>query len=234
MGNLVFYQIPISHFCEKIRWALDYKRISYTPVCVSPFTRRELREVSESLQVPIIRDGDRVVCDSSAIVEYLDEICPEPALIPPKEPERAECLEIERIADEEIAPAVRRLAYGALMKDSKAFSRLFPKKGAAARILSPFRRRWAARKLKSHFGITNERLATDRLILTHALSRLQGRLDGRTHFVGESLTIADIAVASLVQPIEQVEEVRESPEVAILLAWVRRIRSDHGRRAWTR
>ena len=94
--------------------------------------------------------------------------------------------------------------------------------------------RFTARAIRSHFGITRARLETDRTGLPSALARLQDRLDGRPYFVGETLTIADIAVASLVQPVELVDEFAASPEVARLLAWVRRIRSEHGRRDWRR
>src|SRR5262249_33513280 len=207
---------------------------SYTPVCVSPFTRKELARVTEYRQVPVIRDGDRVVCDSSAIVEYLEEICPEPALIPPKEPERAECLEIERFADEEIAPAVRRLAYGALLQDRSALSKLVPGRSRIARLCSPVLVLFAARAIRNHFGITRARLETDRAGLRSGLARLQERLGPRPYFVGDTLTIADIAVASLVQPVELVDEFAASPEVAKLLAWVKRLRSEHGRREWRR
>ena len=30
------YQFPLSHFCEKARWALDYKSIAYRPVNLLP------------------------------------------------------------------------------------------------------------------------------------------------------------------------------------------------------
>ena len=124
MQEIVFYQIPISHFCEKVHWALDFKGLPYQAISVNPFTRRELAAISETKQVPIIRHGKQVVCQSSAIITYLDEICPEPPLVPEKEPERRECLEIERIADQEIGPATRRLAYDALTSDTAMFKRL--------------------------------------------------------------------------------------------------------------
>jgi glutathione S-transferase len=232
LPEIVFYQVPISHFCEKIRWALDYKRLEYRAVCVNPRTRKELAEIGGNRQVPVIRDGNRVVSDSSEIVEYLDEICPHPPLVPPKEPERADCLEIERIADEEVAPAVRRLAYGEILADREALGRLLlPKKGLI-RLLNPVRRRFVAFTLKSHFGITRERLRADRLGLGDVLKELQERLGGRAYFVGDTLTIADIAVASLVGPLEIVEEFAGAPEFAGLFSWMRRIRSEHGRREW--
>ena len=230
--ELVFYQISISHFCEKIHWALDFKGVPYRPVSVNPFTRRELGEISERKQVPVIRHGDRVVCDSSEIVKYLDDTFPQSPLIPPKEPERRDCLEIERIADREIGPAVRRVAYEAVFEDRAMFARLMlPKKGIG-RILNPLRRPMIRRMLKWHFGITRKALTADKSKLGRLLTELQARLGGRSHFVGESLTIADIAVASLMNPLEIVKDFSAADDYSAIFTWMRSLRARHGRKGW--
>ena len=234
MSEIVFYQIPISHFCEKVRWALDFKGLPYRSVCVNPFTRKELAAVSENKQVPVIRHGDKIVCDSSEIVEYLEEIRPEPPLVPPKEPDRGECLELERIADEEIGPAVRRVAYEALIADRAQFIRvMLPKKGVT-RLMNPVRRRVIPLLVKRHFGITSERLTADKQDLGALLQELKARLAGRRHFVGESLTIADIAVASLLNPLELARDLSGTAEHAEIFSWMRNLRAQHGRRGWSR
>jgi glutathione S-transferase len=228
--EIVFYQIPISHFCEKVHWALDFKGLPYRPVSVNPFTRQELEAVSENKQVPLIRHGNQVVCESSAIVSYLDEICPSPLLVPEKEPERRECLEIERIADREIGPAVRRLVYEMVLADKAMFTRLMlPKKGAT-RLLNPVRSCFISYKLKRHFGISRQNTARDRVLLDGTIGELQTRLDGRTHFIGETLTIADIAVASLLNPLEIVKDFSEAASYSRIFAWMRDLRCEHGRR----
>ena len=232
MSEIVFYQIPISHFCEKVGWALDFKGLTYRSVCVNPFTRKELERITERRQVPVIRDGDAVICDSSEIVQYLEEKYPDPPLIPPKEPERGACLEIERIADEEIGPAVRRIAYQALFADRTQFAKtMLPKKGATC-ILNPLRRRIFPFLVKRHFGMTAARLESDKRHLCDLLGELEGRLDGNRHFVGETLTIADIAVASLLNPLELVKELSQATEHAKVFSWMRAIRVEHGRRGW--
>lgn len=232
MQEIVFYQIPISHFCEKVHWALDFKGLPYRPVSVNPFTRKELASISEAKQVPVIRHGAQVVCESSAIVSYLDEICPDPPLVPEKEPERRECLEIERIADQEIGPAVRRLAYDTLTSDRAMFKRLMlPKKGAV-RLLNPFKAPLMTITLKWHFGITRKSCERDRVSLSRRIAGLQERLDGRGHFVGDTLTIADIAVASLLCPLEIVKDFSEAADYSGIFAWMRSLREEHGRRRW--
>ena len=232
VSEIVFYQIPISHFCEKVGWALDFKGLDYRSVCVNPFTRKELEKVTKQRQVPVICDGTTVVCDSSEIVQYLDEKYPNPPLIPQKEPLRAECLALERIVDEELAPAVRRVAYSALCSDREQFARvMLPKKGATC-ILNPLRRRVLPYLVKRHFGMTAKRLVSDRHQLKDLLDDLEERLAGRRHFVGETLTIADIAVASILNPLAQVKELSEGTDHASVFSWMRAIRMEHGRRAW--
>ena len=232
MHEIVFYQIPISHFCEKVHWALDFKGLPYQSVSVTPFTRRELASISESKQVPMIRHGEQVVCESSAIVTYLDEICPQPPLVPEKEPERRECLEIERIADQEIGPATRRLAYDTLTSDRALFKRILLPKRGAARLLNPVKGPLMAISLKWHFGISRKSCAHDRISLSRRIASLQERLDGRGHFVGDRLTIADISVASLLCPLEIVKDFSEAAAYSRIFAWMRSLREEHGRRRW--
>ena len=234
MEEIVFYRTPISHFCEKIHWALDYKGVPYRPFSVNPLTRKEIEQLTERKQVPVIRHGDHVVCDSSEIVRYLDDAFPLPPLIPEKEPERKDCLDIEKIADEEMAPAVRRVAYEALFEDKVAFARLMlPKKGLVC-LLNPLRGRVIMSMLKWHVGITRKRLTTDKFSLDRLLTELQSRLDGRPYFVGNSLTIADIAVASLMNPLEIVEDFSVADDYSAIFSWMRRLRSEHGRKGWKR
>ena len=234
MPEIVFYRVPISHFCEKIHWALDYKGVPYRPISVNPLTRKELEQLTDGQQVPVIRHGDQVVCDSSEIVRYLDDTFPQHPLVPEKEPGRKECLEIERIADEEMAPAVRRVAYEALFEDKEVFARLMlPKKGMVC-LLNPLRSRMIMSMLKWHFGITRKRLTDDKFSLAQLLNELQTRLDGRPYFVGESLTIADIAVASLMNPLEIVRDFSFDDEYAPIFSWMRNLRTAHGRKGWKR
>ena len=80
------YQFPFSHFCEKVRWALDYKGVAYRPVNLLPgFHFRYLVKLAPKTSVPVLRDGATVVQDSSAIIDYLDRRYANPALTPSKE-----------------------------------------------------------------------------------------------------------------------------------------------------
>jgi glutathione S-transferase len=71
--------LRFSPYCWRTRFALAHKGM---PVETVPwrFTEKDAIAFSGQGRVPVIRDGDRVVSDSWTIAEYLEEICPMPAL----------------------------------------------------------------------------------------------------------------------------------------------------------
>jgi len=71
--------LRFSPYCWRARFALAHKGL---PVETIPwrFTEKDAIAFSGQPRVPVIRDGDRVVSDSWAIAEYLEEICPTPTL----------------------------------------------------------------------------------------------------------------------------------------------------------
>lgn len=59
----------------------------------------EFDAVSPFRKIPALRDGDFTVCDSSAIIHYFEATKPEPALIPADARERARVIWFEEFAD---------------------------------------------------------------------------------------------------------------------------------------
>lgn len=59
----------------------------------------EFCEASPFRKMPAFRDGDFTICDSSAIVQYLEAKYPEPPLIPTDPEERAKTIWFEEFAD---------------------------------------------------------------------------------------------------------------------------------------
>jgi Glutathione S-transferase, N-terminal domain len=56
------YQFPFSHYCEKVRWALDYKCITYLTINLLPGLHfRRLAKFVPKSSVPVLRDGKTVV-----------------------------------------------------------------------------------------------------------------------------------------------------------------------------
>jgi len=101
------YSGPLSLFSAKARIALGEKRLAYELVQVgwSPTTayhphHPDVVALNPKREVPILVDGDVVVCDSTLIFEYLEDRHPEPPLLPTGVAERARCRRQEWLADE--------------------------------------------------------------------------------------------------------------------------------------
>lgn len=99
------YTHPLSPYAAKVRIALDEKGLAFEEVAL-PVGRQgilskpaELLAANPRAQVPVLFDRDVVLHDSTVIVEYLDEIAPEPALLPRDAAARARARLAEDDAD---------------------------------------------------------------------------------------------------------------------------------------
>lgn len=71
--------LRFSPYCWRTRFALAHKGL---PVETVPwrFMEREALAFSGQARVPVIRDGERVVCDSWTISQYLEDTYPTPSI----------------------------------------------------------------------------------------------------------------------------------------------------------
>jgi glutathione S-transferase len=78
------YQFLTSPFCAKVRKVLDFKDLDYETVEVDYLERKELLLASGQLMVPVLAlaSGEKIV-DSARIVQRLEELYPEPTVLPP-------------------------------------------------------------------------------------------------------------------------------------------------------
>jgi glutathione S-transferase len=84
------YRIPFSTNVERVSLALAHKGLDVQWEDVDPRDRSPVERISGQSLVPVLADDGRVVTDSTAIVRYLEELQPEPALFPRDEARRAE------------------------------------------------------------------------------------------------------------------------------------------------
>lgn len=108
---LTLYQFEGSPYCWKVRIALAEKGIPFHPVLPqSRETNPEFRRLTPVGKVPVLvlEDGT-AVCESTIILQYLDERYPEIPLLPPHPADRARARMVEEIADQYLAPALRTM-----------------------------------------------------------------------------------------------------------------------------
>lgn len=122
------YQFEISHYAEKVRLILDYKGLAYRKIEVTPgIGQLDLIRMSGQRQVPVLKDGSEIVCDSTAIAKYLDRKYPERPIIPVNPEHRGLCLLIEEWADQSIGPKSRKALFGGLSQSQSFRTSILPK-----------------------------------------------------------------------------------------------------------
>ena len=91
----ILYQFPLSHFCEKARWLLDHKELDYNAQNLIPGVHRAFAKLKTGQnKLPILRDQDQWIADSTQIALYLDEVYPEHTLLRPDPTQRNEALRL--------------------------------------------------------------------------------------------------------------------------------------------
>ena len=86
------WRIPFSTNVERVALALGHKGLEAEWVDVDRNDRTTVIEASGQPLVPVLEDDGRLVADSTAIFEYLDERYPDPPLYPRDESRRAEAV----------------------------------------------------------------------------------------------------------------------------------------------
>lgn len=90
-----------SPYVRKVRVALAEKGVAYEHDPMVPFGVSDAYKRMHPLaKIPTLKDGDRVVPDSSAILVYLEGLHPEPALYPHDPYARARAVWMEEFADD--------------------------------------------------------------------------------------------------------------------------------------
>lgn len=118
------YVVHGSHPCRTVEQALQMKAIAYDTVELPPPSHAlVMRALFGKRTVPAIKleDGTKL-SGSRAILARLDELVPEPSLLPADEARRAEVLEAERWGDEVLQALVRRVLWPTLTQHPKKAS----------------------------------------------------------------------------------------------------------------
>src|SRR3989338_6318144 len=116
----ILYQFSLSHYVEKARWALEFKKIPYTKKNLVPgphiFT---IKRLAKNTTVPLLVHNGKNIQDSTSIIDYLETVQPTPALNPAGAGTQKEALEWEEYFDQEVGIHLRRFFYSFVLHDRK-------------------------------------------------------------------------------------------------------------------
>ena len=195
-------QFPISHYCEKVRWTLNYKKLDFEIVNLLPGPHFiQTRKYSKRSSVPILIHDGKPIQGSGNIITYLDETFPDRSLTPTDPKEKAEALEWETFADAEVGVHVRRCLYEHLLDTPDIVIPMFATDGpwyatALMKATFPVLRK----KMKLMMNINPEKAKYSRERLNTSVDRLQARYKTNEYLVGDSFTRADLTAAALMAP----------------------------------
>lgn len=106
-----------SPFFRKARVALEEKGIPYETEALTPIPKTPaLLALHPMGKIPILRDGDVVVPDSSVICAYLEKKHPSPALYPDEPADLAKVLFLEEYADTRVAETLGGIFFERFVK----------------------------------------------------------------------------------------------------------------------
>lgn len=109
--TLTLYGVPQSPFVRKARIALEEKGLSYALEAPVPGQH-------PMGKMPVLRDGDLVVPDSSVICAYLDQTHPSPRLYPQDPADCARALFLEEYADTAMTEGMGPIVFERIVKPS--------------------------------------------------------------------------------------------------------------------
>jgi len=230
--------VPVSHYAEKARWALHYKRVPHTrrwpPGGFHPLVTWILTHGAHQTVPVLVMDGEGIG-DSTEIIRRLEERFPDPPLYPADPDERRRALELENYFDEELGPYVRRMAYHHMTTDPDLLAELaLHQVQYGHRATLGITKQVLKRFLDLRFATGSPELAReaeDRVVV--ALDRLDAELEGRQYLAGERFSVADLTAAALLYPFVLPPQMPWRPS-RLPDAWVRFSEANRGRpcHAW--
>ncbi|MBC2778345.1 glutathione S-transferase family protein [Parasphingopyxis marina] len=166
---MILYGASLSPFVRKVGAILGEKGLDFEHKPVAPGADDpEFKQCSPFGKIPGFRDGDYCLADSSAITHYLEAKHPGTAMIPADAEARGKVLWFEEVADTVLVPPMGAIFWNRVV----------------ARLMGTEPDEAAAVNAEEN-------------TLPPVLAYLESQLaDGRDYLVGDSLTLADIAVAS--------------------------------------
>ena len=197
--------IPISHFCEKARWALERAGLDYVEKRhIQIVHMAAVKRAGGGRTAPVLTTPEGTFGESAAILRYADDHGPEHLrLYPADEAQRAEVVALERRFDRVLGVEGRRWLYHEVFKDARRFApynlagvppwerRMFPIVLAPAKVF-----------INRYLRITDATVARALELVDEELDFVAGLLaDGRRYLVGDRFSAADLAFAALCAPL---------------------------------
>ncbi|MGB8338797.1 MAG: glutathione S-transferase family protein [Burkholderiales bacterium] len=239
---ITLYELHWSHYCEKIRIALDYMQLEWRMVGIDAFSKKQMREFAApehlgGYRVPAIHDDatNIFVMDSTPILRYLADAYPEnPQLFPGDAANRA--LIDAKVLELDTLPGIPGGRFGysqVILECPDLLADLFLPREAKGFYCLPVIRNITCMIMGM---VLSKRLYFHRSeslglyeALENYLIRMAKELDGREFVVGNQFPAADTTLATHLRTITVVPFFAEHPGLQNLFARHRAVIAKYGK-----
>jgi glutathione S-transferase len=197
--------IPISHYCEKVRWGLERLGLAYHEEAhIQGFHYWRTWRLSRQPLVPVLIDNGETITGSASILRHLERYArPEHKLYPDPPLLRTRIDELEAWFDNVLGVESRRWFYFQYRRQpTSAILRLIAQRVPTherlmARWLMRPMQGFARKRLNISLQAVEAGLEQVRQVLAHTDALLA---DGRRYLLGDRFTAADLSFACLMAP----------------------------------
>ena len=201
--NFRLITIPVSHYVEKVRWALDYLKIPFqeSPQ-MPPFHRVAIKKYGGTT-VPVLVGNSIVKTDSTDILRYLDTLAP--GKLYPIDPEVQELnTELETLFNLTLGVSTRRWGYSHVLTGELLYPRWTLGVPLWQKLLFPLIFPKIEPIIRENFKITATSAAESYQEIIGVFDRVNQVLaDGRKYLLGDQFSAIDSTFAALAVPILQ-------------------------------
>ena len=194
----------MSHYCEKVRWALIRQEIPYQEEPhLQGFHYPYTYCLSGKPSVPVLRDGKNIISDSTAILKYLEGYARKETRLYPEDMTLRQQVEgWEDLFDEQLGVESRRWVYFHYLQHPRAVLKIASQtvpalEKALGTVCFPLLKAFVRTRLSINDATVEEGLNRARQIVQKIDSLLA---DGRKFLVGERFSAADLSLACMMAP----------------------------------
>jgi len=224
------YQFAISHYCEKVRWALEYKNVRYRSIWLMPGLHiKTVRQFAPRSSVPVLVENNLAIQGSREILDWLEQQHPIPALGSDQTAIAEQISDWETRLDDELGPAIRLYAYHYMLPHPKL---TVPLLGAHQGLV----KRWMLKlgysrveeQMRQWMKINDNTARRAETAINDCLNDLASVYRNQEFLVGDQFSRADLTAAALVAPMFQPKQypVKWAP-LSAMPAPLQQLRENH-------
>jgi len=220
------YNTPHSTCSQRVRFLLNAKNLRFDEVHLNLLAGDQLSpgylKLNPNGVVPTLDHDGKVIVDSSVILQYLDELVPEPGFTPTSAFARAQMRALMHFIDEMPAAAVRVPSFN--LAFLPGFQRLSREEFVAFAEAKPLRREFMLGMGQTGFSQSEMNAALGRLRRSYERMEREIEVSGGPWLLGEKITLADVAVMPVLVRMQDLN-LPHWHDLPRVVAWLENIRA---------